>query len=64
MSEKYLWDRSGPPDPEIEGLEQLRALENGIRILVVETACTGEAVSVDTPEDLEKARLLLLKRGK
>ena len=25
MNEKYLWDRSGPPDPEIERLEQLLA---------------------------------------
>ena len=23
MSDKYLWDRSGPPDPEIARLEQL-----------------------------------------
>lgn len=47
---------------EIEGLEQLRALENGIRILVVETRCKTEAVSVDTPEDLEKVRSLLAAR--
>src|SRR5207302_1419022 len=25
MSDDYLWDRSGPPDPEIEKLEQLLA---------------------------------------
>jgi 3-deoxy-manno-octulosonate cytidylyltransferase (CMP-KDO synthetase) len=44
---------------EIEGLEQLRALENGILIQVVETKCRGELVSVDTPEDLERVRLIL-----
>ena len=48
------------PLEEIESLEQLRALENGIRILVVETACAGEEVSVDTPEDLERVRRLML----
>jgi len=40
----------------IEGLEQLRALENGIAIAVVETTCQCELVSVDTPSDLERAR--------
>src|SRR5438270_4325903 len=25
MSEEYLWDRSGPPDPEIENLERILA---------------------------------------
>jgi 3-deoxy-manno-octulosonate cytidylyltransferase (CMP-KDO synthetase) len=50
-----------PPSPleEIEGLEQLRALENGIRILVVETRCEGESVSVDTQADLERVCRLL-----
>ena len=40
-----------------ERLEQLRALENGMRIdiAIVDTAPLG----VDTPEDLEKARLAL-----
>ena len=45
----------------IEGLEQLRALENGIAIQVVETAFTGELVSVDTQEDLERVRAILTK---
>lgn len=36
-----------------EGLEQLRALENGMRIKVGETEF--ETIGVDTPEDLEKA---------
>jgi 3-deoxy-manno-octulosonate cytidylyltransferase (CMP-KDO synthetase) len=41
-----------------EGLEQLRALENGMRMRVVEFE--GEAgVAVDTPEDLERVRALM-----
>jgi 3-deoxy-manno-octulosonate cytidylyltransferase (CMP-KDO synthetase) len=54
-----------PPTPleKIEGLEQLRALENGIAIQVVETRCTGELVSVDTQEDLERVREIL-SRGR
>ena len=49
-----------PPSPleRRERLEQLRALENGMRIdvMVVDTVPLG----VDTPEDLERARRLLL----
>lgn len=39
-----------------EGLEQLRALENGMRIMVKEIA--GAPVGVDTPADLEVVRRL------
>ncbi len=39
-----------------EALEQLRAVEHGIRIKAVET--THVCVSVDTPEDLERVRRL------
>jgi 3-deoxy-manno-octulosonate cytidylyltransferase (CMP-KDO synthetase) len=49
-----------PPSPlELaEGLEQLRALQHGLRIRVV--AFEGEAgVAVDTPQDLERVRALL-----
>jgi 3-deoxy-manno-octulosonate cytidylyltransferase (CMP-KDO synthetase) len=53
-----------PPTPleQIEGLEQLRALENGIAIQVVVTKCEGELVSVDTQEDLDRVRRILDKR--
>jgi len=40
-----------------EGLEQLRALEHGIRIKAVETAY--DSIGVDTPDDLEQVRRLL-----
>ena len=40
-----------------ETLEQLRALEHGIRIKAIET--THEAIGVDTPEDLERVRRLV-----
>jgi 3-deoxy-manno-octulosonate cytidylyltransferase (CMP-KDO synthetase) len=40
-----------------EALEQLRALEHGIRIRAVETAF--DSIGVDTPEDLERVRSML-----
>ena len=40
-----------------ECLEQLRALEHGIRILAVETKY--DSIGVDTPEDLERVRRLV-----
>ncbi len=59
----FLMDLSGlesTPLEGIEGLEQLRALEYGYRIRVVETH--HNPVSVDTPEDLERVRLLMRNR--
>lgn len=53
-----------PPSPleQAEGLEQLRALQAGMRIRVVPVAgATG--VAVDTPEDLERVRTLLKERS-
>jgi len=49
----------------VEGLEQLRALANGMTIRVLDAA--GESVAVDTPDDVARAeaalRVLLRSRG-
>ncbi len=42
---------------QLEALEQLRALEHGYRIKVVET--TYDSVEVDTPAELERVRKIL-----
>lgn len=44
----------------IEGLEQLRALERGVRIKAIEAS--SPSTGVDTPEDLEKVRRLLQEK--
>lgn len=45
------------PLERIESLEQLRALENGMEILVLDAP--DEAIGVDTPEDLQRVERML-----
>jgi 3-deoxy-manno-octulosonate cytidylyltransferase (CMP-KDO synthetase) len=50
-----------PTDMELsEALEQLRALEHGIRIKAVETHF--DSIGVDSPEDLERVRAVMAAR--
>lgn len=61
--ERYL--KLEPSPLEItEGLEQLRALQNGMRILVVEADPRGRTMkSVDSPEDAARVEEILAKEG-
>lgn len=59
---EFLIQYASMPQTQLEiseKLEQLRALENGIKIRVVET--DFESLGVDTPEDLNKARERMTK---
>jgi 3-deoxy-manno-octulosonate cytidylyltransferase (CMP-KDO synthetase) len=56
----FLLEFAGWPQTEserAESLEQLRALERGVRIKVVEAA--SPSIGVDTIEDLERVRALI-----
>jgi 3-deoxy-manno-octulosonate cytidylyltransferase (CMP-KDO synthetase) len=51
---------------QVESLEQLRVLEHGYRMKVVETHCADTAYSgfsVDTEDDLARAEAMLRERG-
>ncbi|OQY92313.1 MAG: 3-deoxy-D-manno-octulosonate cytidylyltransferase [Anaerolineae bacterium UTCFX2] len=58
---EYVQMRQTPLEVS-ESLEQLRILENGIRLKVVETKYPEKALSVDTPEDLEAVRKIMSQR--
>ncbi|MEY3178427.1 MAG: 3-deoxy-manno-octulosonate cytidylyltransferase [Bacteroidota bacterium] len=47
---------------QTEMLEQLRYLENGVKIKMIET--TSTSIGIDTPEDLEKAKLFFASKNK
>ncbi|UCE17996.1 MAG: 3-deoxy-manno-octulosonate cytidylyltransferase [Gemmatimonadota bacterium] len=49
------------PLEEIEGLEQLRALEHGYRIKVLEV--DHQPLNVDTERDLERVKTIMRERG-
>ena len=53
-------DLPSSPLEEAEGLEQLRALENGVRIRVLPGG--APAFGVDTPEDLERVESMIRER--
>jgi 3-deoxy-manno-octulosonate cytidylyltransferase (CMP-KDO synthetase) len=55
-----LADLPTSPLEEAEGLEQLRALENGVRIRVLQGS--APAFGVDTPEDLAKVERMIKDR--
>mgnify|MGYP000267062343 CR=1 FL=1 len=44
-------------EKKIESIDMLRAIEYGYQIRMVETA--SEVVGVDTPEDLERVKILM-----
>ena len=54
-----------PPSPleQRERLEQLRALEHGIAIGVVEWVDSEAVIEVDTPEDLARAECAMRGRS-
>ena len=61
--ERYIKLPESPLE-QIEKLEQLRAIENGIKIKVAKVESFGRTYhSVDTKEDLQKVEEILEKEG-
>jgi 3-deoxy-manno-octulosonate cytidylyltransferase (CMP-KDO synthetase) len=59
---KFLLAYIALPDTPLcttESLEQLKILEHGHRMKVIETGIAYEALSVDTEEDLERVRAIV-----
>ena len=50
------------PLSKTESLEQLKVLENGYKMMVIKTGFPYEALSIDTKEDLERARAIISER--
>lgn len=60
---QYLALEPGPLEA-VEQLEQLRALEHGIPVRVVEVDYRGRSHgSIDTPDDIEKAEAIIRREG-
>jgi 3-deoxy-manno-octulosonate cytidylyltransferase (CMP-KDO synthetase) len=47
----------------LEGLEQLRVLENGSSIHIVPVEAQGDAIGIDSPEDLARAEAILQEKA-
>ncbi|MCA9443613.1 MAG: 3-deoxy-manno-octulosonate cytidylyltransferase, partial [Candidatus Omnitrophica bacterium] len=59
MEDLQRFAEYGPSELELaEELEQLRALEMEMRVKAVETDLDYPRISIDTQEDIEKARAL------
>ena len=56
-----LTEMAPTPLETLEGLEQLRVLENGHRLYVAETE--HDSLGIDTPEDLDRARAIPMMTG-
>lgn len=62
LEQLIAWDPT--PLELTEGLEQLRALENGMRIRVVDVDYRGRRhLAIDSPEDLKRVERLLAEDG-
>ena len=61
---KHYMELSPTPLEQSEQLEQLRALEHGLPIYVVEVDCKGRTLwSIDTPQDVAVAEAIIDREG-